>query len=118
MGPRRVLPMRKAGLGQLLSGGIAPVGRSGMEHYKQEQFNRVAAMTFPYDTVHYAERQANSDLAEKDAIRKIYRSNIYRRAGLICFGISLLAFVFGCGWGAMTVATAKTKTEIATPKSG
>ena len=86
------------------------------EHYKDEQFNRVAALTYSHTTSQFQQHQVNANTARDVGNHKIGRSNQYRLGGLICFGVSLLAFVAGCGFGAMAVATAKERAVVATPQ--
>jgi hypothetical protein len=77
------------------------------EHYKHEQFNRVAALTFPHEHDDHVNRQGHADKERDIGNFKTYRSNIYRIVGLICFGGSLMSFIAGCTFGVLAVLHAK-----------
>ncbi|MEH2562080.1 hypothetical protein [Bradyrhizobium sp. AZCC 2289] len=76
-----------------------------------EQFNRVASLGFPHDTPQNTEYLKLADDRHADANKRLGHSDIYRIAGLVFFGASLIAFVIGCGWGARTVLAAKERVE-------
>jgi hypothetical protein len=76
-----------------------------------EQFNRVAALGFQRQTPQNTEFVELADDQLADARRRLGRSDVYRIAGLVFFGASLIAFVIGCGWGARTVLAAKERVE-------
>jgi hypothetical protein len=82
-----------------------------MDRLKQEQFHRVAALGFPHQTPANVEFKKQAGQQNSDANERLRRSDIYRLAGLVFFGASLVAFVSGCGWGARTVLAAKERTQ-------
>jgi uncharacterized membrane protein len=87
---------------------MAKRGESQAFRY-DEHIHRVAAQTHPERQVDAEKRFADSE------IRRV-SSNRFRIAGLIIFIGSLLAFIAGCGLGAMAVVTAKDKAEMITPR--
>ncbi|MGY4622575.1 hypothetical protein [Bradyrhizobium sp. USDA 4486] len=72
--------------------------------YWSEQFQRIAALQMNHLNS-LADADANSDRAI--ASTGVSQSNVWRLAGIVCFGLSLTAFVFGCGWGAWIVRLAR-----------
>jgi len=83
----------------------------GQELFAWEQFNRIAALQFPQGTPTNVDRTRMAQQNRDAAAGRNRRSNVWRYGGLFCFGLSLLAFVAGCSWGAITVMTAKQKVE-------
>jgi hypothetical protein len=81
------------------------------DRLRWEQFHRVAALGYTHQTPPNTEHLRAGDERHADANKRLGRSDIYRVAGLVFFGASLIAFVVGCGWGARTVITAKERAE-------
>jgi hypothetical protein len=81
-----------------------------------EQFHRVAALGYPHQSTANTDSLSSAAQQHTDANARLRRSDIYRIAGLICFGASLIAFVIGCGWGASTVLAAKDRAETSIDK--
>jgi hypothetical protein len=81
------------------------------EEFRWEQFNRVHALMYPYQHPTNIANLAESDKHRSEGNRRLRLSDVWRRIGLCLFGISLLAFVGGCGWGAKAVVAAKDKLE-------
>jgi hypothetical protein len=88
----------------------------GMDRLRWEQFHRVAALAYPHQSVKNTEYLNTADQRYADGNRRLRRSDIYRIAGLVFFGASLIAFVIGCGWGACTVLAAKDRAETSIDK--
>jgi hypothetical protein len=72
-----------------------------------EQFNRVAALQNPHQSPEYINRLAASNSDGATSSKRLARSDKWRLVALFFFGLSLAAFVFGCGWGAWVVVLAK-----------
>ena len=79
--------------------------------FSSEQFQRVAAVQHHHQSPQFAERMTAADSDRVIGSKRIFWSDISRLVGLAFFGISLAAFVAGCGWGAWVVILAK---EVAT----
>lgn len=69
------------------------------DHYKNEQFYRVAALLHEPGTPANLKSQEKANTEVQAGNTKIASSNSYRLAGLISFGLSLVAFLSGCGLG-------------------
>ena len=76
-----------------------------------EQFQRVAALQFHQGSAPKAERSNAAAEQRNLASKRLGRSNVYRWAGIICFALSLVGFIAGCIWGAVTVMAAKQLTS-------
>jgi hypothetical protein len=72
-----------------------------------DQHSRIDALRYHHETKHYAERMAAAQTDYATGRRRIFLSDIWRLIGLFFFGLSLIAFVSGCGWGALVVMLAK-----------
>jgi hypothetical protein len=77
------------------------------EQFMWEQFHRVSALLFHYQTPQHQEYMQSAADRHREASTKRARSNKWRWLGILCFGLSLIAFIFGCGWGAKAVIAAK-----------
>jgi hypothetical protein len=77
------------------------------QFYSSEQFQQIAAHQYPHQSAERLSRAADANKDQANALARTALSNIWRLAGLFFFGISLAAFVFGCGWGAWVVLLAK-----------
>jgi hypothetical protein len=86
------------------------------DRLKKDQFHRVAALAHPHQSDANISYLRSADQEFKDANKRLRHSDIYRAAGLIFFGASLIAFVIGCGWGARTVLAAKDRPEASVAK--
>jgi len=69
------------------------------DRYRNEQINRIAAVVSSRNTAMHRSECERGKRIRLAGNRKLSQSDIYRMAGLICFGGSLIAFVLGCGWG-------------------
>jgi hypothetical protein len=83
----------------------------GQEEFRWEQFHRVAALMYPHQTPANADNFAKAGNRHNAGDRKQRTSNIWRLVGLAFFAGSLVAFVAGCGWGALAVMAAKENVE-------
>jgi hypothetical protein len=72
-----------------------------------EQFNRAAALQNPHQSPEYINRLAASSSDGATGAMRLAHSHRWRLVALFFFGLSLAAFVFGCGWGAWVVLLAK-----------
>jgi hypothetical protein len=77
------------------------------EQFMWEQFNRVTALLFQHTTTEQQQNMQSASDRRDDATRKRSRSNKWRRFGIFCFALSLIAFILGCVWGARAVVIAK-----------
>jgi energy-coupling factor transporter transmembrane protein EcfT len=79
---------------------------------------RSEAQEFRYnEQIHLvAGRQSDAQKSFATSESRRVGSNLFRRAGLVCFFLSLFAFIFGCSLGAMAVTAAKDKVEAVAPK--
>jgi hypothetical protein len=75
--------------------------------YWSEQFQRIDALRYPNQSPEFLGRMTNASSDRATGNTRVSRSNVWRWAGIGCFGLSLAAFVFGCGWGAWVVLLAK-----------
>jgi hypothetical protein len=87
-----------------------------MDRLKHEQYHRVAALAYPHQASANIEFLRQADQQNADANQRLRISDIYRLAGLLFFGASMVAFVIGCGWGANTVLAAKERIETSIDK--
>jgi hypothetical protein len=76
-----------------------------------EQFNRAAALQNPFGSQAYADRLSASRNDGAEESKRLTRSEKWRIGGMVLARLSLIAFLFGCGWGARVVLLAK---EVAT----
>jgi hypothetical protein len=83
----------------------------GQEEFRWEQFHRVAGLMYPRETPTNKDNFAKADNRRKVGSRKLRISDIWRWIGLGFFAGSLIAFVAGCGLGALAVMAAKEKVE-------
>ncbi|HVQ71882.1 MAG TPA: hypothetical protein VMT08_30730 [Bradyrhizobium sp.] len=72
-----------------------------------EQFNRAVALQNPSHSQAYADRMAASRNDSAMGSTRLARSNKWLTSALILVWLSLVAFLFGCGWGAWVVMLAK-----------
>jgi hypothetical protein len=82
------------------------------EEFRWEQFHRVAALMFQHQTQHNTENLTKAGDRHTEGGKRLRHSNIWRLVGLAFFAGSLVAFVVGCGWGALAVVAAKEKIEM------
>lgn len=71
-----------------------------------EQFNRIAAFQNPTQSTEYATWMAAATSDGKTALERLNCSDAWRQVGIAFFGLSLIGFVIGCGWGARAVLLA------------
>jgi hypothetical protein len=88
------------------------------EFFRNEQFERVAALMYQHQTELNIERQTSADTHRSAGNRRLRHSNRWRLIGLSFFVVSLIAFVAGCVEGARAVLIAKERPELNAPSRG